>query len=187
MVKSEPERSCIVTREVRGKGELIRFVVGPHKQVVADLAGRLPGRGFYITASKRLVADAIDKRVFSRAAKEQVVVAEDFLERLENQLLSRVAEALSLARKAGQVVTGFEKVEAVAKKGEVEALIHAEDAGADGVAKLAFYTGPTFRNMPRSLLSQVLGRENAVHVAVTHGSVAPFFIEEASRFALFME
>lgn len=72
------------------------------------------------------------------------------------------------------------------KKGTVEALIHAEDAGADGIKKLSFYTGPTFANLPRSLLSEVLGRENAVHAVVTHGAAAPFFIEQARRFTLFL-
>ncbi len=184
--QAEPERSCIITREVKGKGELIRFVVGPNGMVVPDLVGKLPGRGFYVSASKLLVAEAIAKRAFSRAAKEQVMVPEDFLTRLEDQLAQRMAEALSMARKAGQVVTGFEKVEEVAKRGEVEALVHADDAGEDGIKKLSFYQGPTFRNLPRAVLSRVLGRENAVHVAVTHGPAAAFFIEEARRFTLFL-
>ena len=181
-----PARSCIITREAKAKGELIRFVVGPTGEIVADLNSKLPGRGIYVTASKLLVAEAIAKRAFSRAAKEQVIVPEGFLVRLEAQLAKRVAEALSMARKAGQVITGFEKVEAAAKKGEVEALIHADDAGEDGLKKLSFYTGPTFQNLPREVLSTVLGRENAVHVAVTHGPAAAFFIEEARRFTLFL-
>ena len=184
--RSEPERSCIITREVKAKGELIRFVVGPNATLVPDLAAKLPGRGIYVSASKLLVAEAIAKRAFSRAAKEQVAIPEGFLTRLEEQLAKRVAEALSMARKAGQVITGFEKVEAAAKKGEVEALIHADDAGEDGLKKLSFYTGPTFQNLPRDVLSTVLGRENAVHVAVTHGPAAAFFIEEARRFTLFL-
>jgi predicted RNA-binding protein YlxR (DUF448 family) len=183
----EPERSCIITRVVKTKGELIRFVVSPQGEIVADLNAKLPGRGIYVTASKLLVAEAIAKRAFSRAAKQQVGVPEGFLLKLEGQLAKRVAEALSMARKAGQVITGFEKVEAAAKKGEVEALIHADDAGEDGVKKLSFYSGPTFQNLPRDVLSGVLGRENAVHVAVTHGPAAAFFIEEARRFTLFME
>ena len=183
----EPERSCIITREVKPKAELIRFVVGPGDVVVPDLAGKLPGRGMYVSISKLLVAEAIAKRAFSRAAQQQVMVPEGFLARLEEQLAQRMADALSMARKAGQVVTGFEKVEEAAKKGTVEALVHADDAGDDGIKKLSFYQGPIFGNLPRAVLSRVLGRENAVHVAVTHGPAAAFFIEEARRFTLFME
>ncbi|MFZ4540477.1 MAG: RNA-binding protein [Rickettsiales bacterium] len=185
-MKSEPERSCIITREAKPKAELIRFVVGPDKRIVPDLAGKLPGRGIYVSASRLLVAEAIAKRSFSKAAKEQVRIPEGVIATLEALMARRVADSLSLARKAGQVITGFEKVEASCKKGEVEALIHADDAGEDGVKKLGFYTGPTFANLPRSLLSEVLGKENAVHAAVTHGPAAAFFIEEARRFTLFL-
>ena len=186
MSVSEPERSCIVTREAKAKEALIRFVVGPKDVLVPDLAGKLPGRGIYVSVSKLLVAEAIAKRSFSKAAKTQVHVPEGFLVQLETLMGKRVAEALSFARKAGQVTTGFEKVEAALKSGKVEALIHAADAGEDGVKKLSFYSGPVFTNLPRDLLSTVLGRENAVHAAVTHGPAAAFFIEEARRFALFL-
>jgi predicted RNA-binding protein YlxR (DUF448 family) len=185
-MKNEPERSCIVTREAKAKDELIRFLVGPNQQLVPDLASKLPGRGIYVSASKLMIAEAIAKRLFSKAAKEQVHIPDGLLVTLEQLMLRRVGDALSMARKAGQVVTGFEKVEAELKKGSVEALIHAEDAGEDGIKKLAFYTGPIFANLPRSLLCEVVGRENAVHVAVTHGAAAAFFIEQARRFTLFL-
>src|SRR5690606_9841415 len=108
---AEPERSCIVTREVLPKEALLRFVVAPDGTAVADLTGKLPGRGLYVTCSRLLVAEAIAKRLFSKAAKEQVSVPDGFLDRLEGQLRQRVADALSMARKAGQAITGFEKVD----------------------------------------------------------------------------
>ena len=187
MPKTEPERSCIVTRTVKAKGELIRFVIGPKNILVADVGGKLPGRGVYVSASRLLIAEAIAKRTFGRSLKAQITVPEGIIDTIHSQLLRRVADALSLARKSGQVITGFEKVEKAADKGEVEALVHAADAGEDGVKKLAFYTGPIFDQLPRTLLSEVLGRENAVHAAVTHGPAAAFFIEEARRFALFLD
>ena len=187
MPKKEPERTCIMSRQALEKGELIRFAVGPGDVLVADLAMKLPGRGMYIKASRLLIAEAISKKAFSRAAKKQVIIPEGFLLKLEAQLVRKVGEALSLARKSGQVITGFEKVEVAAKKGVVEALIHASDAGEDGVKKLSHYRGPTFNQLPREVLSEVLGRENAVHAAVTHGPMAAFFLEEARRFALFMD
>jgi predicted RNA-binding protein YlxR (DUF448 family) len=185
-MKQDPERSCIVTREAKPKEALIRFVLSPEGKLVPDLAGKLPGRGIYVGCSKLLLAEAIAKRLFSKAAKQQVAIPDGLLSQVEVQMARRVAEALSFARKAGQVVTGFEKVEAACKKGEVEALIHAADAGDDGIKKLAFYQGPTFMELSRDQLSEVVGRENAVHVAVTHGPAAQFFIEQARRFALFL-
>jgi hypothetical protein len=53
--EAEPEtgplRRCIVTRERLPKERMIRFVVGPDRQIVPDLAARLPGRGIWLSAS----------------------------------------------------------------------------------------------------------------------------------------
>lgn len=182
----EPERTCIVTREAKAKEALIRFVVGPEDKLVPDLANKLPGRGIYVSCSKLMVAEALAKRLFSRAAKEQVNIPDNFMNQLEGQMARRALEALSMARKAGQVTTGFDKVEEACKTGKVEALIHAADAGEDGLKKLSFYQGPVFAEFSREQLGGVVGRENAVHVAVTHGPAAQFFITEARRFALFL-
>lgn len=186
MPRTEPERSCIVTREVKAKDALLRFVVGPEGVLVFDAAFKLPGRGLYVTVSKLLLAEAIAKRLFSKAAKEQVVLPPDFMDKVQAQLARRVADHLSLARKAGQVVTGFEKVQEAIKFGDAAALIHASDASQDQVRKLRDDAIPVFRELPREVLSQVLGRENAVHVAVLNGPAAGFFVESARRFALFL-
>lgn len=77
--ESVSERTCIVTRNALGSEALIRFVVGPNQQLVPDVAGKLPGRGIYVSASKLLVAEAIAKRLFSKAAKTQVQIPEGLL------------------------------------------------------------------------------------------------------------
>jgi uncharacterized protein len=46
-----PLRRCIVTRERLPKERMIRFVVAPDRRIVPDLAGRLPGRGIWLSAS----------------------------------------------------------------------------------------------------------------------------------------
>jgi predicted RNA-binding protein YlxR (DUF448 family) len=182
-----PERLCIVTRLSKPKEDLIRFVLAPDNTLVPDLDNKLPGRGIYVTCSRILVAEAMAKKLFSKATRGQAQLPFDFLNRLEEQLAIRVKNALSLTRKAGQVLQGFDKVEAAVKSGEVAALIHAPNAGADGVKKLRDRDIPTFNHLPREWLNEVLGRENAVHVAVTHGPAAAFFILHARRFALFLE
>ncbi|MGA1268999.1 MAG: DUF448 domain-containing protein, partial [Gemmobacter sp.] len=57
-MRDEPERRCIVTGESAPKAGLLRFVVGPDERVVPDLAGRLPGRGIYVSASRDALAQA---------------------------------------------------------------------------------------------------------------------------------
>lgn len=185
--REAPERTCIITREAQPKQGLLRFVVSPDGTLVLDLAGKLPGRGIYVTASRLLLAEAIAKKAFSRAAKEQVTIPEGFLEFVGYQLRQKCQEALSLARKAGQAISGFDKIEEALAKGTVVALLHASDAGEDGVKKLQKEGLESFQFFPRGVLSRVVGRENAVHVALLVGPAAAFFIENARRFALFLE
>ncbi len=181
------ERTCIVTREAKPKEQLLRFVVSPDGVLTPDIDNKLPGRGIYVTCSRLLVAEALAKKAFQRAAEGPVSLPTDFLNRLEGLLALKVKNALSLARKAGQVISGFEKVEQALKHGKVAALIHAPTAGADGLKKLRSDAVPSFQSLPREWLNEVTGRENAVHIAVLEGPAAGFFIETARRFALFLE
>ena len=190
MPKQEsPERQCLVTREVKPKEALLRFVVSPEGQLVADWAGKLPGRGIYISLGQSLLQQAISKKMFARAAKQPVKIAEDFSKRVQLAARERVCNALSMARKAGDVITGFEKVEQALQAQAALALLHADDAGADGVKKLAKYTSGllVLDLLSRDELGRIMGRENPVHVAVLAGNAGEFFIKEARRFALFLE
>ena len=73
--KSATMRMCAVSREVRPIGELIRFVVAPTGEVVADLKRKLPGRGLWISASRRAVAEAVRRHQFGRGFKRDGRVA----------------------------------------------------------------------------------------------------------------
>ncbi|HET7594605.1 MAG TPA: DUF448 domain-containing protein, partial [Stellaceae bacterium] len=61
--ESGPLRRCLVTGESRAKAELLRFVVAPDGKLVPDMAGRLPGRGLWLTARRDIVAAAVAKRL----------------------------------------------------------------------------------------------------------------------------
>ena len=63
------ERRCLVTGEVQPKAGLIRFVLGPEGMVAPDLAEKLPGRGFWLTADRAIIERAVAKGLFSRGAK----------------------------------------------------------------------------------------------------------------------
>jgi predicted RNA-binding protein YlxR (DUF448 family) len=186
-VPKETQRSCIITRAVKPKEEMIRFVVAPDGGLVADLAENLPGRGMWLSASKLLLAEAIARRAFSKAAKMHVAVPEGFAVTLETLWRRRLLELASLARKAGQLISGFDKVSEALEKGRVLVLLQAQDAGEDGLKKLAKSGIPSFRGFDRAALSTLMGKENAVHVAVIEGSAGAFFLEELRRFALFMD
>src|SRR5260370_3851245 len=129
-------RLCAVAREARPIGELIRFVVAPTGEVIPDLKRKLPGRGLWVSASRRTVAEAVRRHQFSKGFKRDVRAAPTLPADTEALLIRSATEALAMAAKAGQVVSGFAKVEGALAQGQAEALIHASDGAADGIRKL---------------------------------------------------
>src|SRR5882672_1185045 len=104
------ERTCALSRKFKPVSELIRFVVGPAGEAVPDVKRKLPGRGIWVTATRAAIEEAVKRNVFARGFKRDVRIARDLAADTE-QLLERAAlDALAIAGKAGQVVTGFAKV-----------------------------------------------------------------------------
>src|ERR1043166_2956755 len=136
--KSARSRMCAVSRQVKPTGELIRFVVSPAGEVIADVKGKLPGRGLWLTASRRVVAEAIRRHQFGRGFKRDVRVAPTLAADTEKLLARSAIEALAMAAKAGLVISGFAKVEGLLRQrqGGIAALIHAADGASDGIRKL---------------------------------------------------
>jgi hypothetical protein len=187
------ERSCVVTRQVKHPDALLRFVLGPEGVVVPDIKRKLPGRGVWVGLSKALVAQAVKKQAFSRALKEKVVAEADLPDLVETLLRRDALQALSIANKAGLVITGFAKVEASIVSGAVSALVHASDGKADGKRKLGQALrrqfGPDSRpeigEFTVDELDAALGRGNVVHAALGSGPAAKVFLASSHRFAVY--
>jgi len=182
------QRRCIVMGDVLPEPELVRFVVGPDNQIVPDLAAKLPGRGFWVSAQREILARAVAKNQFSRAAKASVVATADLPDRVEALLVARMSGDLGLARRSGQIVMGFDNVvRALDGKSPPVALVEASDAAADGRRKLlaiSFARGLTLviiDCLTNSELSLALGRENVVHAALKSGRLSERLIVEAGR------
>lgn len=181
--RDEPERRCIVTRETGPKAGLIRFVAAPDGEIVPDLAGRLPGRGIWVSADRKALAQAAAKGYFARAARRQVRVPPDLADRVEQLLAARVVELLSLARKAGQAVTGFEKVKGALVSGEARLLLQAADGSVRERGRLRPPEGEN--SLVSCLFGHELGlafaRDRVIHAAVLAGGLGDRVRDEAQR------
>ena len=183
-----PERRCIVTGESGPVDRLIRFVLGPDGQAVPDIAGKLPGRGAWLTADRALVNKAVKKRLFSRAFRQPVEAPGDLADRLEAALATRMVEMLGLARKAGQAVTGAEKVRAHLQSGQAGVLMQARDGAEDGRRKLARLADAVGEGRIERIellgsaeMGLAFGREFAIHAALDAGGFAQAISAEAKR------
>ncbi len=181
--REEPERRCIVTRETGPKTGLIRFVVAPDGEIVPDLAGRLPGRGLWVSADRKVLALAAQKGHFARAAKAQVRVPPDLVERVATLMTTRVLDLLALARKAGQAVAGFEKTKDALVSGKAALLLQAADGSERERARLRPPEGEN--SLVSCLLGHELGfafaRDRVIHAAVLAGGLGDRVRDEAQR------
>jgi len=68
-----PIRTCIVCRQKKAKSELIRLVIDDDNKLIADIKGRLKGRGAYIcrdqSCGKKLVLSSKLDRVFKKKVR----------------------------------------------------------------------------------------------------------------------
>ena len=186
--RSATMRMCAVTREVRPIDELIRFVVAPTGEVIPDLKRKLPGRGLWVSASRRTVAEAVRRHQFSKGFKRDVRAAPTLPTDTEALLVRSATEALAMAAKAGQVVSGFSKVEGALEQGAARALIHASDGAADGIRKLDAIVRQKSGNIAESPefpivnvltsaeLDLALGRSNVIHAALLAGPGGKTFL-----------
>jgi uncharacterized protein len=132
----QSERTCVVTREAQPPEGLIRFVRAPSGDVVPDLKGKLPGRGVWVTGRRDRVEEAMKRKAFSRGFKAEATAAADLPDMVDRLLLNAALSALSMARKAGLVVTGFGQVTDALGAGRAVAVIHALEAADDGRRKV---------------------------------------------------
>jgi len=189
------ERFCAATGVVRPVADMIRFVVAPDGQVVADLRRRLPGRGIWITATRQALRTAIARKAFGRGFKREVRPGPDLIEATERLIEQGALAALAMAHKAGQVAIGFAKVEAALDRGPVAALIHAADAAPDGARKLDARLRrrldmeaaqvAVIDIFASAQLDLALGRSNVIHAAVLAGRESETFLARVERLGHF--
>jgi predicted RNA-binding protein YlxR (DUF448 family) len=188
------ERLCVVSRQVKPVGEMIRFVVGPQGEAVPDLKRKLPGRGIWVTATRADLAEAVRRGAFARGFGRPVKIADDFVEGIERLLERSALDALAIAGKAGQVVAGFSKVEATLLRGHAVTLMHASDAAPDGVRKLEGLRRQVqeegreiglIADFSSAQLDLASGRSNVVHAALLAGPATETFIARCTRLGRF--
>ena len=181
--REAPERRCIATGETGPKTGLIRCVVGPEGQIVPDVLGKLPGRGIWVSADRAAIATAVRKRLFARAAKTQVTVPETLADDIEASLARRVVDLISMARKAGKAVAGYEKVKSWLETEEAAILLQATDGSDRGKSKLRppRGNGSFFEVLTASELGLAFGREHVIHAALAAGGLTERIREDALR------
>jgi len=179
---AEPMRRCIVTGAEAPRRHLLRFVLSPDGVVTPDLAGRLPGRGAWVAPSADAIAGAVKKKLFNRAFSAPASVPADLPVLIERLLVQRMVDVLGLARRAGQAVSGAEKVAEFTAAGRARVLLLASDAGADAKRR-APHGLATVATLSAEEIGRAFARDRTVHAAVAAGELGRRLIDDSIRLA----
>ena len=181
------QRRDAVSGQVMDEARLLRFVASPAGVVVFDLARKLPGRGVWVAADRASLEQAVKRDAFSRSMKAKVRSTPALVAEVEARLTSRLLNGLGLARRAGELICGFEKTAAAVSSGRAAWLVEASDGADDGRGKLLGLA----RRSPRPpglfgvfdsmALGLALGLENAIHAAFLAGRAADRWTEDVRR------
>ncbi len=182
-------RTCIVQRVEKPADEMIRFVLGPENEVVPDLKASLPGRGLWVSANRKDIDIANKKGLFAQGFKKKVQVYDGLSDQIEELLAQRAMQALSLCAKAGLVVAGFEKVQAILANKRLCGILFARDGSSGSIGKIRAKLKNDMQTnkivlhecLLNSQLAIALGKPNVIHAALLSGGAAKMCLAAIKR------
>jgi len=183
------ERRCIATKDTLPTSNLIRFVLGPDDMVTPDISGRLPGRGMWVSANRQDLTKTVDQNLFSKAAKQKVNIPDDLVGLTERLIVKHAIDLLSMARKSGHAICGFEKTKSAMISERWYILIQAQDGSVPQKQKIrpSAVANSYISWLTAQELGLAFGRENVIHAAVSKGGLSARILIEANRLAGFRE
>ncbi len=190
------ERRDIASGELRNPADMLRLVFGPDGQVVADIYQKLPGRGVWVDARRQSVEKAVKSGAIARAAKRKIILSDDFVDAIELGLAKRVLGMIGMAKRAGQLESGFENVRSCARSGKVGVRIEASDGKPDGRSKIRVVVKAIAKELDMKMppivgcftgseLGKTIGRDNLVHACIHKGKMANAIAREIDKLAGF--
>jgi len=187
--RRQPQRTCLGCRQVKDQAELIRFVCSPEGDVLADLKGRLPGRGAYLCNSRGCIEAAVQRKQFDRAFRQSCrpIDSERLITAVGEELLAHLASLLGMARKSAKFVAGSNAVlDALGRKKQLAVVILAKDISpqiGEKVRRKAEHQNiVTTKLFDKIELGRILGRAERSVVGLPDGKLAEAFLIDLYRY-----
>lgn len=192
------ERRCLASGETRDPVDMVRFVLSPDGVVTPDIAGKLPGRGVWVSADRKSLEKTIALKTFGRGFKTKVKVEGDLVALTERLLARRVLGLITMARKAGVIAMGFDQVQSMAREAAVAFRIEASDGSKDGRSKIRTLSKAMNREQELAdpvvigcftaeEIGKALARDSIVHAAVKPSKLARSMALEVKRLSGFKD
>ena len=176
-------RKCLVTGLKLEKKDLIRFVLDPEKILVVDINQNLPGRGYWVKAERRIILKAIEKNMLFKASKVKPYVSVDLLRIIEKQIKRKIIDQISLSRKAGKAIFGFDKIKSSLLSKSIGLLVQASDGSEREKRRLLNRSIPKIIDncLTSSELGKVFKKEKVIHCAILRSSFVENIVFNANH------
>ena len=188
-VRKQPQRTCLGCRQIKDQDQLVRFVLSPDGEILADLKGRLPGRGAYLCNDRDCIETAASRKQFDRTFRKacQPVTGGQLVESITEQLLAHLASLLGMARKSAKFVAGSNAVlDALNRKKLLAVVVLAKDISpqiGEKVRRKAEYQKiVTTELFDKVKLGRILGRAERSVVGLPDGKLADAFLKDLLRY-----
>lgn len=191
------ERRCVALSEVRDPGDMVRFVRSPDNVVVPDIAGKLPGRGVWVSADRELIQKAVKTGAFARGFKSKVSIPEDLVDQVDAGLRRAVLALISMTKKSGQIAVGYDQTLGMAREGVLGLRLEAVNGSSDGRSKIRTLSRAVARELElgdpsvigcftKTELGVAMGRDKLVHAGVKRSKLCKRLRDEAARLSGFV-
>ena len=149
----------------------------PEGVVTPDIAGKLPGRGVWVSADIKSLEKAIAQKSFARGFKSQAKIEGGLVDLTGRLLARRVLGLVTMARKSGVIALGFDQVQSMAREAAIAFRIEAKDGSKDGRGKIRTLSKAVNREQDLAdpivvgcftaeEIGKALARESIVHAAI---------------------
>lgn len=181
-------RKCIVTGASMDKNLMLRFAITPDGVVVPDFKKKLASKGVWVSGSKNILQQAVTKNLFTKANKKPVKVDKSLADIVEGLLKKKGLELISLAKKAGSLIVGLEKIKEASNKDMIEFFLEAKDAGNDGHNRILLMAKQkkVFCLYEIEELDKALNTINTVHLAFIKNQMSKALFEQFLKLENFL-
>jgi predicted RNA-binding protein YlxR (DUF448 family) len=161
----------------------MRFVIDPENNLVADINQKLPGRGYWVRAERDTILKAINKNILFNATKKLGNVDKNILDHIQEQIKKKILNQISLSRKSGLAIFGFDKIRASLTSNNVGLLVQAIDGSDREKKRMANKSIPIIIDncLTGSDLGKAFGREKVIHCAILRSSFTETINFDANR------
>lgn len=184
-----PDPVCVVTGEPKEKERMLRFVIGPENVLYPDFSENLPGEALWCNLYRETLDKALTENRFAAVSGKPVAIPEDIIAQIERGLRHQGLSMVSMARKAGKLVTGAEKTEQIVKTGRATIYLTASPRDGDTRQKISFHAeGNDTRIVDiftTEELSNASGVNKVVHAAILRSQLAERLFTHVKRITLF--